>query len=170
MHGSRSKISGKKSRPYIYNVKFLALLGAPYTRIYDISTLRVNYMTSETVSSPVYCPWHSRSDAALSPRTTEFVTTQSAWSTSNAGKVSAPVPRFAPANTFPLPLHSHNSYTISATDTVKQPIWRHWQPQIRSTRPTATWHSLTAPVTVLQRVGLEKLCFDSPQASRLSLI
>jgi hypothetical protein len=36
------KISSKKSRPlyiYIYDVKFLALLGAPY--IYDISRLRV---------------------------------------------------------------------------------------------------------------------------------
>jgi hypothetical protein len=39
MHGSRSKIPSKKSRPYIYDVKFLALLGAPY--IYDISRLRV---------------------------------------------------------------------------------------------------------------------------------
>jgi hypothetical protein len=39
MHGSRSKIPSKKSRPYIY-VKFLALLGAPY--IYDINRLRVN--------------------------------------------------------------------------------------------------------------------------------
>jgi hypothetical protein len=41
MHGSRSKIPNKKSRPYIYtyDVKFLALLGAPY--IYDISRLRV---------------------------------------------------------------------------------------------------------------------------------
>jgi hypothetical protein len=38
MHGSRSKIPSKKSRPYIY-VKFLALLGAPY--MYDISRLRV---------------------------------------------------------------------------------------------------------------------------------
>jgi hypothetical protein len=38
MHGSRSKIPSKKSRPYIY-VKFLALLGAPY--IYDIRRLRV---------------------------------------------------------------------------------------------------------------------------------
>jgi hypothetical protein len=40
MHGSRSKISSKKSRVYIYiyDVKFLALLGAPY--IY-ISRLRV---------------------------------------------------------------------------------------------------------------------------------
>jgi hypothetical protein len=40
MHGSRSKIPSQKSRPYIYDVKFLALLGAPY--IYDISMLRVN--------------------------------------------------------------------------------------------------------------------------------
>jgi hypothetical protein len=39
MHGSRSKIPSKKSSPYIYDVKFLALLGAPY--IYDISRLRV---------------------------------------------------------------------------------------------------------------------------------
>jgi hypothetical protein len=29
-----------KSRPYIYDVKFLALLGVPYTSIYDISRLR----------------------------------------------------------------------------------------------------------------------------------
>jgi hypothetical protein len=40
MHGSRSKIPSKKSCPYIYDVKFLALLGAPY--IYDISGLKVN--------------------------------------------------------------------------------------------------------------------------------
>jgi hypothetical protein len=39
MHGSRSKIPSKKFLPYIYEVKFLALLGAPY--IYDISRLRV---------------------------------------------------------------------------------------------------------------------------------
>jgi hypothetical protein len=39
MHGSRSKIPSKKSRPYIYDVKFLALLGAPYT--YDIGRVRV---------------------------------------------------------------------------------------------------------------------------------
>jgi hypothetical protein len=39
MHGSRSKIPSKKSRPYIHDVKFLALLRAPY--IYDISKLRV---------------------------------------------------------------------------------------------------------------------------------
>jgi hypothetical protein len=30
MHGSRGKIPSKKSRPYIYDVTFLALLGAPY--------------------------------------------------------------------------------------------------------------------------------------------
>jgi hypothetical protein len=41
MHGSRNKIPTKKSPSYIYDVKFLALLGAPYT--YDISRLRVNY-------------------------------------------------------------------------------------------------------------------------------
>jgi hypothetical protein len=40
---SRSKIPSKKSRPYIYDVKFLALLGAP--DIYDISRLRVNLLT-----------------------------------------------------------------------------------------------------------------------------
>jgi hypothetical protein len=45
MHCSRSKIPSKKSRPYIYDVKFLALLGAPY--IYDISRLMVK------VSHPV---------------------------------------------------------------------------------------------------------------------
>jgi hypothetical protein len=38
MYGSRSKILSKKSRPCVYDVKFLALLGAPY--IYDISRLR----------------------------------------------------------------------------------------------------------------------------------
>jgi hypothetical protein len=45
MHGSRNKISSKKSRPYmsIYDVKFLALLGAPYT--YDISRLMVKRRT-----------------------------------------------------------------------------------------------------------------------------
>jgi hypothetical protein len=41
MHGSRSKIPGKKSRSYIYDVKFLVLLGAPYIYIYDISRIRV---------------------------------------------------------------------------------------------------------------------------------
>jgi hypothetical protein len=41
MHGSRSKIPSKKSRPYIYDLKFLALLGAPY--VYDISRLRVKF-------------------------------------------------------------------------------------------------------------------------------
>jgi hypothetical protein len=39
MRGSRSKILSIKSRPYIYDVKFLALLGAP--NIYDIIRLRV---------------------------------------------------------------------------------------------------------------------------------
>jgi hypothetical protein len=42
MHGSRSKIPSKKSRPYIYDAKFLALLGASiYIYIYDISRVRV---------------------------------------------------------------------------------------------------------------------------------
>jgi hypothetical protein len=56
MHGSGSKIPSKKSRPYIYDVKFLAVLGAPY--IYDISRLRVNLnilLTVQLVSSGV-CP------------------------------------------------------------------------------------------------------------------
>jgi hypothetical protein len=39
MHGSRSKIPSKKSHPYIYDIKFLDLLGAPY--IYNISRVRV---------------------------------------------------------------------------------------------------------------------------------
>jgi hypothetical protein len=44
MHDSRNKISSKISRSYIYDVKFLALLEAPY--IYDISRLRVKHKTS----------------------------------------------------------------------------------------------------------------------------
>jgi hypothetical protein len=51
MHGSRSKILGKKSRPYIYDVKFLALLGAPYIYIYiynDISRIMVKDKQVET--------------------------------------------------------------------------------------------------------------------------
>jgi hypothetical protein len=38
----------KKSHPYIYDVKFLALLGAPhiYIYIYGISRLRVKYKRS----------------------------------------------------------------------------------------------------------------------------
>jgi hypothetical protein len=52
IHGSRSKIPSKKSRPYIYYVKFLALLGAPY--IYDISRLRVNiHTTAEALATEV---------------------------------------------------------------------------------------------------------------------
>jgi hypothetical protein len=39
MSGSRSKIYSK-NLVHIYDVKFLALLGAPY--VYDISRLRVN--------------------------------------------------------------------------------------------------------------------------------
>jgi hypothetical protein len=51
MHGSRSKIPSKKSLPYIYiyDVKFLALLGAPYIYIHDIGRLRVKVLlTSST--------------------------------------------------------------------------------------------------------------------------
>jgi hypothetical protein len=76
MHGSRNKIPSKKSRPYIYDVKFLALLGASY--IYDISRLRVNVgefqkgqtMQNATVSAnehslqsttiPVYLNWKQK--------------------------------------------------------------------------------------------------------------
>jgi hypothetical protein len=39
MRDSRSKIPSKKSSQYIYDVKFLALLGAPY--IYKISRLMI---------------------------------------------------------------------------------------------------------------------------------
>jgi hypothetical protein len=52
MRGSRSKIPSKKFRPYvyiyIYDVKFLALLGAPY--IYNISRLRVKEKTGKAES------------------------------------------------------------------------------------------------------------------------
>jgi hypothetical protein len=58
MHGSRSKIPSKKSRLYIYiyDVKFLALLGAPYIYIYihDISKLRVNVQQPFT---ELWCLW-----------------------------------------------------------------------------------------------------------------
>jgi hypothetical protein len=47
IHGSRSKIPSKNPRPYIYYVKFLALLGAPY--IYAISRLRVKLYTPENI-------------------------------------------------------------------------------------------------------------------------
>jgi hypothetical protein len=49
MHGSWSKIPSKKSRPHIYDVKFLALLGAPY--IYDIRRLRVNLTVRDIAAS-----------------------------------------------------------------------------------------------------------------------
>jgi hypothetical protein len=39
MHGSISTIPSKKSCPHIHDVKFLALIGAPY--IYDMGRLRV---------------------------------------------------------------------------------------------------------------------------------
>jgi hypothetical protein len=72
MHGSRSKIPSKKSRPYIYiyiymcvcvcvcDVKFLALLGAPY--IYDISRLRVKHKS--TVSNKTH-RYRSQTDRIL---------------------------------------------------------------------------------------------------------
>jgi hypothetical protein len=41
MHGSRSKIPSKITRPYIHDIKCLALVGSPY--IYEISRLKVNY-------------------------------------------------------------------------------------------------------------------------------
>jgi hypothetical protein len=50
MYGSRSKIPSKKSHPYIYDVKFLALLGAPY----DISRLRVSRIFFEIAVSLTY--------------------------------------------------------------------------------------------------------------------
>jgi hypothetical protein len=40
-------------RPYIHDVKFMALLGAPY--IYDISRLRVNYVTDQPSKSCMGC-------------------------------------------------------------------------------------------------------------------
>jgi hypothetical protein len=51
MLGSRSKIPSNKSRPCIYDVKFLALLGAPC--IYDISKLRVKGESGSMVHGPV---------------------------------------------------------------------------------------------------------------------
>jgi hypothetical protein len=56
MHGSRSKIPSKKSRSYIYDVKFLALLGAPYIYIYiyDISRLKVSIQEFCTLPHTVF--------------------------------------------------------------------------------------------------------------------
>jgi hypothetical protein len=48
MRCSSSKIPSKKSRLYIYKVKFLALQGAPY--IYNISRLRVKYGAAEAIA------------------------------------------------------------------------------------------------------------------------
>jgi hypothetical protein len=59
MHGSRSKIPSKKSRPEIYDVKFLALLGAPY--IHDISRLKVKLFISwknERIKNKYIHKWH----------------------------------------------------------------------------------------------------------------
>jgi hypothetical protein len=53
MHGSRRKIPSKKSRPYIYNVKFLALIGAP--SISDISRLRVKLLFANEGKIILHC-------------------------------------------------------------------------------------------------------------------
>jgi hypothetical protein len=46
IHGSRSKIPSKKSRPYTQDIKFLALLGAAYIYIYIYIYLYIYiYMT-----------------------------------------------------------------------------------------------------------------------------
>jgi hypothetical protein len=58
-HGSRSKIPSKKSRPFIYDVKFLDLLGATYIYIYIYMCVcvcvraRARYV-SEMVESVVF--------------------------------------------------------------------------------------------------------------------
>jgi hypothetical protein len=43
MHGSTSKIPSKKSHPYIYDVKFLALVRAPYIYIYIYGIIRLRF-------------------------------------------------------------------------------------------------------------------------------
>jgi hypothetical protein len=65
MCGSRSKIASKKSRPYIYNVKSLAVLVAAY--IYnDISRLRACdigcFYVNGTVEDTKILPSHHISD------------------------------------------------------------------------------------------------------------
>jgi hypothetical protein len=52
MHGLRSKIPSEKSCLYIYDIKFLALLGAQY--IYDISRLRVNCVKQNKLHQNVF--------------------------------------------------------------------------------------------------------------------
>jgi hypothetical protein len=54
----------KKFRPYIYDVKFLALLGAPY--IYDISRLRVKLQTPG--NNPEEITRHSKHGERLKSR------------------------------------------------------------------------------------------------------
>jgi hypothetical protein len=54
MNDSRNKIPSKKSRPCIYDVKFLALLAA--SCIYDVSRLRVKHIFHRTNTFwYVYC-------------------------------------------------------------------------------------------------------------------
>jgi hypothetical protein len=62
MHGSRSKLPSKKSRPYIHDVKFLTLIGAPY--IYDISGLRVKVIKWEEMER-IYMAQHNEKWQAL---------------------------------------------------------------------------------------------------------
>jgi hypothetical protein len=52
MLGSRSKIPSNKSRPHIHDVKFLALLEAPY--LYDISRLRVKRSRKNQHNAQIY--------------------------------------------------------------------------------------------------------------------
>jgi hypothetical protein len=76
MHSSRSKIPSKKS-PYIYEVTFLALLGAPY--IYDISRLRVkNY---QNVNPRALCAHSVRAVRAQ----------LAVWTVADSGIVAGPV-------------------------------------------------------------------------------
>jgi hypothetical protein len=70
MHGSRSKIPSKKPCPYIYDAKFLALLGAPY--IYDISRLRVN-ISSSFSSSVKFLIYMERAGFLLTKNTVTWV-------------------------------------------------------------------------------------------------
>jgi hypothetical protein len=65
MHGSRSKIPSKNSRPYIYDFKFLALLGV--LCVYDISRLRVKLQTP--VNYPEESIQNSEHGESLKPGT-----------------------------------------------------------------------------------------------------
>ena len=70
----------------------------------------------------MYRPWHSRSVAVLLPRRTEFDAIQSAWSTSNPVKFSAPVPLFSAASTFPLTPHIYSSVTTATRSEPPTPL------------------------------------------------